>query len=202
MKILSSTVACILLLTFESAVFTANARTIDTDSKPDSDPAASLRTTFDQIRLFQNSPQASDPAAVRTFIDTKLMPRFAFASMSHWIAGPFARYMTSDEKSVMAHQLSSDIKAFLSSNFHRLDFNTSQIRIHDARYSDVDKATVVVQVYPKQARSLNLSFRMQLKDQRWKMVDIRSFGTSLTMYYRARYIDQLRSYRYRSARRE
>lgn len=197
MNITTYLVAAFLLLTSEFALSAAENR-----QPAPVDPAASLRATFDQIRHFQNSPQAHDATARQVFIDTELMPQFAFTAMSHWIAGPYARYMTPAEKTAMAHQLSADIKAFLSNNFQRLDLNRSQLRIQGARYSSDDKATVIVQVYPNQSRAMNLSFRMQLEDQHWKMADIRSFGTSLTMYYRARYIDQLRSYRYRSASQE
>ncbi len=190
------TSALIILLACHQTLLAAEALQRETEN----DPVTSLQITFDKIRHFQNSELAHNLAAQQVFITTELMSQFTFDTMLRWIAGPFARYMTAAEKAGMIRQLSADINTTLTRHFLHFNLNHSRIRIHKPRYTGPVKATVVVQVYSDQKHTLNLSFHLQLTDQHWKIVDIGSFGTSLTMFYRARYIDQLRSFRHLSAR--
>ncbi len=183
MKTYISALAIALLLIFAQNVF-AEAK----------DPAGSLQTTLDKISAFHKTQPRHNAFALRHFIEQEIMPRFSFQQMTHWIAGPYARYMTANDKTAFAARLRTDFLSMLSEHLGSFDPDSYLIQIDKTRYIQPDHATVAVHVSFRQRQPVTLSFRMQRIQHLWKIVDIQSNGISLVMYYRARYISQLHSY--------
>lgn len=183
------TVASILLLVCSQSLFASP----EPELIAQSDPGQSLQTMVNQISAFQRS--SSDSLAKRRFVEQEIVPRFAFSTMAHWIAGPYARYMSPEDKTVFAVQLKKNLSGFFIRHLDKFHPDTTTIEIFRTRFSRGDEATVVMRIVFQQRHPLLLSFRMQRLKHEWKIVDIRSNGASLTMYFRAHYIRQLRSFR-------
>jgi len=183
-------IALLLLLCLNQAVY---ARHVQPPAEH-GDPAQSLQTTLDSILAFNSEHRDEDIQAVQHFVEHEIMPHFAFQTMAHWIAGPFARDMTLRNESDFVCQLKTDFSAMLVQHLGSIDPASTRIEINRTRFTRSDEAIVAVQASLHQRRQLSLSFRMQWLDNQWRVVDIRTNGTSLVLYYRARYIDQLRAY--------
>ncbi len=159
-------------------------------------PADSLRATLDRISAFHKTESRHNPSALRHFIEQDIMPHFSFQQMTHWVAGPYARYMTADDRRAFTAQLRSDFLNMLSKHLGSFDPDSHLIQIDKTRYTQPDQATVAVHVSFRQQQPITLSFRMQQIRHLWKIVDIQSNGISLIMFYRTRYISQLRGYQH------
>jgi ABC-type transporter MlaC component len=184
MKTYISALAIALLL-----IFTGN---VLADAK---DPADSLQTTLDKISAFHKTKSRHNTFVLRHFIEQEIMPRFSFQQMTHWVAGPYARNMTADDKTAFAAQLRTDFLNMLIEHLGNFDPDRYLIQIDKARYLHPGLATVAMRAsIRQQLQPITLSFRMQRIQHLWKIVDIQSNGLSLVMYYRARYISQLRGY--------
>jgi ABC-type transporter MlaC component len=157
-------------------------------------PALSLQTALDQIRAFHKKPHRTDDFKLRRFVETEVMPHFSFSMMAHWIAGPYARHMTASDEAAFIVRLKTDFSEMLIKLLGNFDPDSNSIEIGNTRFTQADQAAVTVYISLQQRPSLVLSFHMQQIQQRWKIVDIQSNGLSLVMYYRARYINQLRGY--------
>jgi ABC-type transporter MlaC component len=160
------------------------------------DPSASLQMTLNKISAFHNTKHHSNVFALRHFIEQDIMPRFSFRQMTRWVAGPYARYMTVNEKAAFASQLRTDFLSMLTEHLGNFNPDSHLILIGKTRHIQPDQATVEVHVSSRQQQPITLSFRMQQIQHLWKIVDIRSNGISLVMFYRARYISQLRGYQH------
>ena len=192
MKILLPTLVLTLLLTFCQYIFASPEPTIT--NQPD--PADSLQITLNKISAFHKNDYHHDIFALRHFIEREIMPRFSFQQMTHWVAGPYARYMTADDRASFAAQLRTDFMSMLIEHLGNFDPDRHMIQIGKTRYIQPRHATVEVRVSFQQQQPITLSFRMQQIQQLWKIVDIQSNGISLVMFYRARYISQLRGYQH------
>jgi len=192
MKIFLPSLALTLLLTFCQHVFASPGPTIS--NRPD--PAHSLQVTLNKISAFHKNNYYHDKFALRHFIEQEIMPRFSFQQMTRWVAGPYARYMTANDRAAFAAQLKTDFLSMLIEHLGNFDPDSHLIQIDKTRYIQPTQATVAVRVSFRQQQPITLSFRMQRIQQLWKIVDIRSNGISLVMFYRTRYISQLRGYQY------
>lgn len=159
------------------------------------DPEQSLQSILDKISAFHNSGDDKNAQALLNFIEHDIMPGFAFAAMARSIAGPYARFMTAHDHADFVTQIKTSLRNILTEHLGSFDPEDSSVDIEKTRFTRTNEASVAVRVSFQQRRAVTLSFRMQLVNHQWKVVDIRSNGTSLVLYYRARFIDQLREYR-------
>lgn len=186
MKTYISALAIALLLVFTRNVFAGA-----------NDPADSLQATLDKISAFHKSKHHHKTLALEHFIKQEIMPRFSFQQMTHWVAGPYARNMTANDKIAFAAQLRASFLSMLIEHFGNFNPDRYLIQIDKARYTHPDLATVAMRVsFQQQQQPISLSFRMQRIQRLWKIVDIQSNGLSLVMFYRAHYISQLRGYQH------
>ena len=159
------------------------------------DPGESLQATLDKISAFHSSGKLKDSLALENFIEHDLLPDFAFENMAESIAGPYTRFMTASNTADLVTQIKTSLRNILFAHLGSFNPDTSSVQIQKTRFTHAHQATVAVRISFQQRRPVILSFRMQQVDRQWKVADIRSNGTSLVLYYRARFIDQLRMYR-------
>lgn len=159
-------------------------------------PAQSIQTTLDKISAFHHRADAHEPAALHSFVADELMSCFAFEAMAQWIIGPYARHMSAADEAGFVLQLKQSFFGSLTKLLENFNPDNNPVHINKTRFTRTNLATVGVQIYRGQLRPVNLSFRLRLENNSWKVVDIRASGTSLVLYYRTRFITQLRAFRH------
>ena len=159
------------------------------------DPVVVIKDTLDKITTFTSSDNIN-PIALREFIETEIIPHFDFDNMAHWITGPYARYMSTEEKIRFQQQLRETFLSSLARHLGSFDAKNTRIRFMPAQYRGSSEAFVRTMVYRPNTRPMRLNFRMRLDENNdWKIIDVRADGASAVLYYRKHFMSQLRQYR-------
>lgn len=165
-------------------------------NQPLDNPVQTIQSTLDKLQKFSANKDNTRPELLRSFIENEIIPHFAFDQMTYWIAGPYARRMTSSNMVQLEARVK---KTFLSSlDKHLSSYNASSTRmnIRNAQYRGPNDVTVsTLLLGSNQQRPDRLDFRMKAQGSHWKIIDITANGLSAAMYYRKYFISTLRKYR-------
>ncbi len=159
------------------------------------DPAQIIKDTLNKITDFITHANNVDPVELRSFIEDKIIPRFDFDNMAHWITGPYAQYMSPQEKNDFQRQLRETFLSSLAKHLGSFDAENTRIRFTPAQYRGDDEAFVRTFIYRQQQPPMRLNFRMRRAGDSWKIIDVRANGASAVLYYRQHFMSQLRQYR-------
>ena len=158
------------------------------------DPAQSIHDALGKINTFSKSTKTTNPVLLRSFIENEIIPHFSFDDMAQWIAGPFSRQMSRQEKLDFEQQLKEAFLGSLARHLGSFDPDSNQVQILGARSSGRNEAIVPVQVYRNKEIPARLEFRMRHDGSKWKIIDVKANGTSAVLYYRKHFTSQLRGY--------
>jgi phospholipid transport system substrate-binding protein len=159
-----------------------------------SDPAVELQRTVAELEKFNQSADAAHPGMLKAFLEKKVFPHFDFDSMSRWITGPYARYMSPEDKKEFQAALRETFLSALVRHLGGFDSGSTELRFHRTQYRANNEAIVRVSVYRQQKRPARLEFGMENTAGKWRIVDVKANGTSAVLYYRQHFIAKLRSY--------
>ena len=62
------------------------------------DPAKELRPAVEDLERFIKGKDVAHPGMLRAYLQKEIFPHFDFDAMSEWITGPYARYMSREDK--------------------------------------------------------------------------------------------------------
>ena len=164
-------------------------------SSPIEHPVQTIQSALDKLQKFSTNKNNTKPELLRNFIESEIIPHFAFDQMTYWIAGPYARRMNSSD---LLELESSVKKTFLNSmSKHLGNYNTSSIRANfrHAQYRGRNEANVSMLLVGSKQRPDRLDFRMRLQGNNWKIIDVTANGISAALYYRQYFMSTLRQYR-------
>lgn len=159
------------------------------------DPAQSIHDALDKINTFSKSTKTANPVLLRSFIENEIIPHFAFDDMAEWITGPYARYMSTEDKVGFEGQLKDAFLSSLAKHLGSFDPDNNQVQIESGRSTGRNEAIVPVQIYRNNAYPARLEFRMRYNGEMWQIIDIKANGTSAVLYYRKYFMNQLREFR-------
>lgn len=159
------------------------------------DPVQVIKNTLEKITTFTTRAKNISPANLRRFIETQIIPHFDFNNMTHWIIGPYARYMSPEEKIAFQKQLRQTFLSSLARNLGSFDTANTQVRFIPAQYRGPMEAFVRTIIYHRGMSPMRLNFRMRRAGNDWKIIDVRANGASAVLYYRQHFISQLHQYR-------
>ena len=132
---------------------------------------------------------------LRAFLEKNIFPHFDFDAMSEWITGPYARYMSTEDKMKFQTKLRETFLKSLVKHMGGFDPDNTTLRYDRTRFRGRgDEAIVRVNVIRKQQPPTRLDFGMQREDGKWRIVDVKANGTSAVLYYRRHFIAELRGY--------
>lgn len=160
-----------------------------------SDPTQVIKDTLEKITAFTTHSGNVNPVELRRFIETEIIPHFDFDNMAHWITGPYAQYMSTEEKINFQKQLRETFLSSLAKHLGSFDAENTRIRFTPAQYRGQEEAFVRTIVYRPNIRPMRLNFRMRQSGNDWKIIDVRADGASAVLYYRKHFMSQLRQYR-------
>lgn len=158
------------------------------------DPALQIREAVAELEQFNQGKDAVHPAMLRSFLENKIFPHFDFDSMSRWITGPYARYMTREDKIEFQNALRETFLSALVRHLGGFDPGNTELRFHRTQFRGPDDAIVRVTVYRGRQRPARLEFGMEYQNGNWRVVDVKANGTSAVLYYRQHFMSKLRGY--------
>jgi len=159
------------------------------------DPVTELRQAVADLEKFIKGKDAAHPGLLRTFLENKIFPHFDFDAMSEWITGPYARYMSTEDKIKFQAKLQETFLTALVKHMGGFDPENTSLRYDRTRFRGRgDEAVVRIMVLHKDQRPTRLEFGMQYNDGKWRIVDVKANGTSAVLYYRRHFIAELRGY--------
>ncbi len=159
------------------------------------DPTQTIKDTLEKLTAFITHAGSVNPVELRAFIENEIIPQFDFDNMSHWITGPYAAYMTTEEKVDFQKQLRETFLSSLAKHLGSFDAENTRIRFSPAQYRGQAEAFVRTIVSRPGQRPMRLNFRMRKSGNSWKIIDIRANGASAVIYYRSHFMSQLRQHR-------
>jgi phospholipid transport system substrate-binding protein len=159
------------------------------------DPAKELKETITDLEKFIKGKDAAHPGMLRAYLEKEIFPHFDFDAMSEWITGPYARYMSTEDKVKFQAKLQ---ETFLTALVRHLGgFDPANTRLDYANTifrKRGEEAIVRVNVIRPDQRPARLEFGMRRNDGNWKIVDVKANGTSAVLYYRRHFMAELRDY--------
>ena len=159
------------------------------------DPASELKQAVSDLEKFIKGKDAAHPGMLRAFLENKIFPHFDFDAMSEWMTGPYARYMSAEDKMKFQAKLKETFLTSLVKHMGGFDPDSTSLRYDRTRFRGRgDEAIVRVNVIRKQQAPARLDFGMQLGDGKWRIVDVKANGTSAVLYYRRHFMAELRGY--------
>ncbi len=159
------------------------------------DPVKELKQAVEDLERFIKGKDAAHPGMLRAYLEKEIFPHFDFNAMAEWITGPYARYMSAQDKAKFQSKLRETFLTALVKHMGGFDPVDSSLRYEKTIFRGRgDEAVVRVRVVRPDQRPARLEFGMRRNDGRWKIVDVKANGTSAVLYYRRHFIAELRDY--------
>lgn len=160
----------------------------------ETDPVSEIKSALEDINKFSKNKDNVHPAMLRDFLENKIFPHFDFDAMAGWITGPYARYMSSDDKAKFQNALRETLLSSLAKHLSGFSPETTKVTFYRTLYRGRDEAIVRAAVVRDEHRPVKLEFLMNKGDSNWQIIDIKAEGTSARLYYRRHFIAELREY--------
>ena len=159
------------------------------------DPVKELKQAVEDLEKFIKGKDAAHPGMLRAFLEKKIFPHFDFDAMSEWITGPYARYMSTEDKIKFQAKLQETFLTALVKHMGGFDPQNTSIRYDKTRFRKRgDEAIVKVNIVRPDQPTARLEFGMRRTGERWQIVDVKANGTSAVLYYRRHFMAELREY--------
>jgi len=159
------------------------------------DPVIELKQAISDLEKFIKGQDAAHPGMLRAYLEKRIFPHFDFDAMSEWITGPYARYMSTEDKIKFQTKLQETFLTALVTHMGGFDPANTSLRYDTTRFRGRgDEAVVRINVIRKNQPAARLEFGMQRTDDKWKIVDVKANGTSAVLYYRRHFIAELREH--------
>ena len=159
------------------------------------DPVSELKQAVNDLEKFIKGKDAAHPGMLKAYLEKKIFPHFDFDAMSGWITGPYARYMSTEDKIKFQSKLQETFLTSLVKHMGSFDPSTTKLKYDRTRFrNNGDEAVVRLRVVRKGQPPARLEFGMQRNKGKWRIVDVKANGTSAVMYYRHHFIAELRGY--------
>jgi len=159
------------------------------------DPVTELKQAVTDLEKFIKGKNAAHPGMLRAYLEKKIFPHFDFDAMSEWITGPYARYMSTEDKIKFQTKLQETFLTSLVQHMGGFDPANTSLRYDRTRFRNRgDEAVVRINVVREDQPPARLDFGMKRSDGKWRIVDVKANGTSAVLYYRRHFIAELRGY--------
>jgi ABC-type transporter MlaC component len=169
---------------------------------PENDPVSEIKSALEDINKFSKNKDNVHPAMLREFLENKIFPHFDFDAMAGWITGPYARYMSDEDKVKFKSALRETLLSSLAKHLGGFSPENTKVTFYRTQFRGRDEAMVRASVTTGEQRPDRLEFLMHKGDSNWQIVDIKANYTSARLFYRKHFIAELREYSRQSDDRE
>lgn len=160
------------------------------------DAAEVVKATSQQVLERLDAEKAElekNPGRIYELINKLVVPRFDFASMSRWVLGRDSWQSASEEQ---RQAFIDEFRTLLVRTYAKalLEYSEEEIKYYPAqRKPDSNLAVVKTEVrQPSGAGAIPIHYRMLLRDDEWKVVDVAVDGVSLVSTYRGSFASEIR----------
>lgn len=186
-------VICILLVPASMTSFysAANAETAAVEVEP---PVALLeRTSTQVIKILRDDRELlkKEPERVYKIIDEYILPHLDQVTMAKLALGKNWKRATKEQK----REFVAEFRELLIRTYSKslLEFKDQEIRYFPANVADgVKKTSVKAEVIQPGGPSIPIAYRMRVKNNAWKVYDIKIDGISLVTSYRGTFTQEIR----------
>lgn len=148
-----------------------------------------VRSTADQViaRINQDRDRLkTEPTALYGLVEQLVAPNFNFRRMSSWVLGKNWRVATDVEKDAFTEQfrilmVRTYAKALLEYTDQPINY------LGEFAEPDGETITVKTELLQKEAKPVDISYRMSKDGDAWKVVDVLVGGISLVATYRGEF---------------
>lgn len=158
------------------------------------DPQQLVKDTADSVTARVKAEREllrKDSARLHQLVDELIIPHFDFARMSQWVLGKYWR--SSDE--AQRARFVDEFQQLLIRTYATALLEYADREIHYLPVRADDQATVVTvrtEVEQPGSSVVPINYRMHIKDNEWKVVDVSVDGVSLVSTYRASFASEIR----------
>jgi len=151
------------------------------------------RTSLQVIKILQDEKQQlqQDPARVKEIIDKYILPHLDEVTMAKLALGKNWRKASKPQK----RQFVVEFRNLLVRTYSRslLEFSDQKMSFFPVKLAaDTHKASVKAEVIQPGGPSIPLAYRVRIKNNAWKVYDIKIDGISLVTSYRGTFNQEVR----------
>lgn len=158
------------------------------------DAAEVVKTTSQEVLERLEAEKAElekNPGRIYELINKLVVPRFDFASMSRWVLGRDSWKSASEEQ---RQAFINEFRTLLVRTYAKalLEYSDEEIEYYPAQGNPDSNLVVVKTEVRQQSGAIPIHYRMHLKDEEWKVVDVAVDGVSLVSTYRGSFASEIR----------
>ena len=147
------------------------------------------RTSDDVIKVLKEID--ADPSIVYQIVDDYIIPHLDDVTLAKLALGKNWRKASNDQKIEFVDQFRTLLVRTYSKSLQ--EFSDQKINFFPVRMkADATKVTVKSEVLQSGGPSIPMDYRLRLKDDAWKVYDIKIDGVSLVTSYRGTFAQEMR----------
>ena len=158
-------------------------------------PQQVIEDTSNEIKLVLHRDRdllVSDPSYVYKMVDEILVPRFDLNRISGLVLGRFWKRTTAEQKVDFQNEFKKMLVRTYATAFNELDdWQTQYLQSRPGKNENF--VTVRTQITRNGAPPLAVDYRMNYKDDVWKVYDVKIEGMSLVTNYRSSFSRLMRT---------
>ena len=151
------------------------------------------RTSTQVIKILQDDHELfkTEPDRIYKVIDDYILPHLDTVTMAKLALGKNWRKATKEQKLEFIGEFQNLLVRTYSKSL--IEFKDQQIKYFPVRLAaDVEKTSVKAEVIQPGGPSIPMAYRMRLKNNAWKVYDIKIDGISLVTSYRGTFTQEVR----------
>lgn len=157
-------------------------------------PVALLETTTTQVIQILNEEHATlkdDPVRVKQIIDEYILPHLDDVTMAKLAMGKYWKKASKQQKLSFVDEFRNLLIRTYSKSL--IEFKDQKINYFPVKLApDTHKTSVKAEVIQPGGPSIPLAYRMRVKNNAWKVYDIKVDGVSLVTSYRGTFSQEIR----------
>lgn len=162
--------------------------------EPIESPVALLERTSNQvIKILRDDHEMlkNDPDRIYQIIDEYILPHLDDVTMAKLALGKNWKKATNDQKRAFVGEFKNLLVRTYSKSL--IEFKDQEIKYFPLNLEDdAKKASVKAEVIQPGGPSIPMAYRVRLKDNAWKVYDIKIDGISLVTSYRGTFTQEIR----------
>lgn len=132
----------------------------------------------------------ADPAKVYALVDELILPHFDFVRMGRWVLGKHWRGASNEQR----RRFVSEFRTLLVRTYSTalFEYTSQPLNFLSEQISESGKVATVESEFELDGGSLDVDYKMHIRDGTWKVFDVNIDGISLITTYRASFNSEIR----------
>jgi phospholipid transport system substrate-binding protein len=159
--------------------------------QPTNNPAQVLQQGIETITGYLAENRQANPAALKHYLNSQIVPYFDFKLMAQWVAGASGRNLNENQQRYLENLLKNDILGIMVSRL--ANYKDSQIRYYPVQVAPNQQQILLrADIIRPGQMPLNLAFRLHKGEEGWRVFDVIANGASAIAHYRSQFQEKMR----------